>query len=259
MERDIIEHWFKDEKTYCPMLKKNLLKFIVESDRIYLVDWFATSLSYEKPACVLHMAVNLLDRCLLANLVKPRRLQLVAIVCFDIACKFECHELGTECMVYHLDHDFTREQIIDCEQTILVTLDWQICRPTPQTFLNYFLQCAAQPKPFNTICSFILDYTLFHISFVEFRPSLIAASTIYYTITTLFESPIKWNEHLEQCTTYHVDDLQPCYIEIVAALSKPIRNCETFQKIYTKSQYEIVANWISSRSAVSKVSKVSKV
>ncbi|KAL7405756.1 hypothetical protein ABVT39_006692 [Epinephelus coioides] len=120
---------------------------ITERMRALLVDWLVQVHSrFQLLQETLYLTVAILDRFLQVQPVSRRKLQLVGVTAMLVACKYEemyAPEVGD--FAYITDNAFTKSQILEMEQLVLRTLNFQLGRPLPLHFLRRASKVANSP------------------------------------------------------------------------------------------------------------------
>ncbi|XP_042339393.1 G2/mitotic-specific cyclin-B2-like, partial [Plectropomus leopardus] len=111
---------------------------ITERMRALLVDWLVQVHSrFQLLQETLYLTVAILDRFLQVQPVSRRKLQLAGVTAMLVACKYEemyAPEVGD--FAYITDNAFTKSQILEMEQLVLRSLNFQLGRPLPLHFLR---------------------------------------------------------------------------------------------------------------------------
>uniref|UniRef100_A0A8D2ZRE6 G2/mitotic-specific cyclin-B2 n=1 Tax=Scophthalmus maximus TaxID=52904 RepID=A0A8D2ZRE6_SCOMX len=115
--------------------------------RALLVDWLVQVHSrFQLLQETLYLTVAVLDRFLQVQPVSRRKLQLVGVSAMLVACKYEemfAPEVGD--FAYITDNAFTKAQILEMEQLLLRTLNFELGRPLPLHFLRRASKVADSP------------------------------------------------------------------------------------------------------------------
>ena len=134
------------------------------------------------------IAMHLLDRFISTRhgrvvLYDTRYYQLASVCCLQLSTKMhEPRKLDMESLSILCRGHYHAHEIIRMEYTILSALKWQLCPPTPYTFLDLFLEllppnstCQERLREIvhEQISSSIQDY-----KYVTINPSLIAISSL---------------------------------------------------------------------------------
>ncbi|XWS11870.1 hypothetical protein CRYUN_Cryun37aG0038300 [Craigia yunnanensis] len=188
---------------------------ITQSMRGILVDWLVeVSEEYKLVPDTLYLTVYLIDWFLSQNYIERQRLQLLGITCMLIASKYEeiCAPRVEE-FCFITDNTYTREEVLKLESQVLKYFGFQIFAPTAKTFLRRFLRAAqasymSPSTELEYLANFLAELTLIDYGFLNFAPSIIAASAVFLARWTLDQSCHPWNPTLEHYTAYNVSDLK---------------------------------------------------
>lgn len=146
-----------------------------------LVDWLVeVHTRFQLLPETLFLAINTVDRFLSEKVVQLDRLQLVGVTAMFVASKYE------EVMSPYIgnfrkiaDDGFTEREILEAEQFLLATLNYDLSYPNPMNFLrriskadNYDIQC-------RTIGKYLTEISLLDHRFLAYRPSHVAAGAMY--------------------------------------------------------------------------------
>ena len=99
------------------------------------------------------------------------------------------------------------------EQQILKVLDFDLANVNPIHFLRRFSKAAGSTYYTHSLCKYIIESSLLSIQMLKYRPSIIAASAVYISRAMTHETPL-WNKTLEYYTTYEVEDISRCVLEL---------------------------------------------
>ena len=117
---------------------------INEKMRGILVDWIVeVHLRFRLMPETLFLTINLIDRYLEKKQIMRTRLQLVAVAALLIASKYEeIYVADLNDFVFICDSAFTREEILDMERSILITLEFDLTFFSSYRFLQRFAKIA---------------------------------------------------------------------------------------------------------------------
>ncbi|KAG6782217.1 hypothetical protein POTOM_011611 [Populus tomentosa] len=115
--------------------------------------------------------------------------------------------------IFGFGPDRSLVQVLKMETQVLNFFGFQIIAPTAKTFLRRFLRAAqASYKNPSYELEFLADYlaelTLVDYSFLNFLPSVIAASSVFLAGWTLDQTSHPWSPTLEHYTSYKASDLR---------------------------------------------------
>lgn len=117
---------------------------INEKMRGILIDWVCeVHLRFRLHPETLFLTVSLIDRYLDKNQVMRARLQLVAVAAMVIASKYE--ELmppNLSDFAFIADNAYSREEILEMERQMLISLEFNITVPSAYCFLQRFCKVA---------------------------------------------------------------------------------------------------------------------
>ncbi|KAL4234811.1 hypothetical protein ACF0H5_006452 [Mactra antiquata] len=195
--------------------------------RLMLVDWLIQVQEHQSLSQhALHLCVNMTDKFLCTNPIKPDTVQLVGITCLLLAAKY--HERFPPLisdLIYLTDDTYTRDQVLKMERFILRKLDFNLNLPGPVTFLERFLmidQCEKKDL-IQSMSMYLIDITMTDVYFVHIKPSLIAACAIYVS-RELLGSKCYWNKTFTHYTKYSEKDLIGCSQAMKRCLAKTIKS-----------------------------------
>ncbi|XP_061981160.1 cyclin-A2-4-like [Populus nigra] len=198
-----------------PTFMETVQQDITQIMRGILVDWLIeVSEEYKLVPDTLYLTVYLIDWFLSENYIERHRLQLLGITCMLIASKYEeiCPPHVEE-FCFITDNTYTSIEVLKMETQVLNFFGFQIIAPTAKTFLRRFLRAAqASYKNPSYELEFLADYlaelTLVDYSFLNFLPSVIAASSVFLARWTLDQTSHPWSPTLEHYTSYKASDLK---------------------------------------------------
>ncbi|KVI01037.1 putative cyclin-D6-1 [Cynara cardunculus var. scolymus] len=169
---------------------------------------------------VTYLAVNYMDRFIsaqkLVNQEKPWIVGLVAISCLSLSVKMKNSDLaipdlqGYKCSIYDA------KSISRMEVLILTSLKWRMRSITPFSFLYYFLSLFELEDPclsqaIKDRASQIILKSSYGIKYLEFRPSVIAASALLHASQHLI--PLQHSQFraaISSCKYLNKESLEEC-------------------------------------------------
>ncbi|MED6149531.1 Cyclin-A2-2 [Stylosanthes scabra] len=153
--------------------------------------------------------------------MQKQRLQLLGVTCMLIASKYEeiCAPRVEE-FCFITDNTYTKEEVLKMESEVLNILHFHLSVPTTKTFLRRFIQAAqssykAPCIELEFLANYLAELTLVEYSFLQYLPSLIAASAVFLARWTLNQSEHPWNPTLEHYTNYKASELETVVLELV--------------------------------------------
>ncbi len=200
-----------------------------------LIDWLVeVAEEYKLLPDTLYLAVDYID-CVLSRVpIMRNKLQLVGVSCMLIAAKYEeIYPPQVDEFCYITDNTYRREEVLGMERKVLEFLDFQLTKPTAKSFLRRFLQAAEVDAQTEYLASFLSELSLLEYSFLQFLPSIIAASSVFLARWTMGKEP--WTGTLMHYTGYAVSDLQAC----VQALHGVFKGCKDSQLPAIREKYSL--------------------
>ncbi|KAL5562355.1 hypothetical protein UlMin_032102 [Ulmus minor] len=209
---DMYAHYRETESSSCvspdymvhqPELNKNM--------RAILIDWLIeVHYKFELREETLFLTVNLIDRYLDCQEVTRKTLQLLGITALLLACKYEeVHIPDLDDFVAISDKAYTRDDVLDMENSILKALQFNFSVPTPFVFMRRFLKAAQSDEKLEHLSFYITELSLVEYEMLRFPPSLLAAAAIFTAQCCLYRSK-QWNKTTEWYTKYSEDQLLEC-------------------------------------------------
>ncbi|KAH9534307.1 hypothetical protein CY35_18G101000 [Sphagnum magellanicum] len=190
---------------------------ISTSMRGILVDWLVeVAEEYKLVPDTLYFTISYIDRYLSGNVVARQRLQLLGVSCMLIAAKYEeiCAPQVEE-FCYITDNTYRREEVLEMERLVLNHLKFELTTPTTKSFLRRFIRAAQTGYKVPTLNleflgNFLAELTLVVYSFLQYLPSLIAASAVFLAKLTLDPTVHPWDSTLQHYTGYKASELKEC-------------------------------------------------
>ncbi|KAJ7553456.1 hypothetical protein O6H91_06G098800 [Diphasiastrum complanatum] len=201
------------------------------SMRGILVDWLVeVAEEYKLVPDTLYLTVSYIDRFLSVNLVNRQRLQLLGVACMLIAAKYEeiCAPQVEE-FCYITDNTYCREEVLDMERRVLSHLHFELTTPTTKTFLRRFVRAAQTAYKVTSLQleflgNYLAELTLVEYSFLQYLPSMVAASAVFLAKLTMDSERNPWNTTLQHYTGYQPSVLKDC-VQAMFELQCNTHNC----------------------------------
>ncbi|KAL9304486.1 hypothetical protein ACSQ67_021749 [Phaseolus vulgaris] len=198
-----------------PNFMETVQQDITQSMRGILVDWLVeVSEEYKLVTDTLYLTVYLIDWFLSKNYIERQRLQLLGITCMLIASKYEeINAPRIEDFCFITDNTYTKAEVLKMESQVLKSSEYQLFAPTIKTFLRRFLRAAqaSYEDPsleLEYLANYLAEITLMDYGFLNFLPSIIAASAVFLARWTLDQSNHPWNPTLQHYASYKASDLK---------------------------------------------------
>lgn len=199
---------------------------INEKMRGILVDWIIeVHLRFKLLPETLFLTINLIDRYLVKTQILRTRLQLVAVAALLIASKYEeiyVPELND--FVFISDNAYTRQEILEMERSILITLEFNITICSSYRFLQRFWKVASNKEELFHLAQYLIELTLIEQRMLVYTPSQIAASALWLAIRIMYRQMGRWTPTLQQYSGYSEYQLKPCFKDM-CILFTGIENC----------------------------------
>lgn len=212
-----------------------------------LIDWLIeVHTRFHLVPETLFLAVNIVDRFLSEKVVQLDRLQLVGITAMFIASKYE------EVMSPHVsnfrhvtDDGFSESEILSAERFILSNLNYNLSYPNPMNFLRRVSKADNYDTPCRTIGKYLMEISLLDHRFLQYRPSLVAASAM--ALSRIILDRGEWDKTISYYSGYTEDDVEPVVNLMVDYLSRPIIHEAFFKKYASKKFFKAsihTRNWV---------------
>uniref|UniRef100_A0A7S4AAP4 Cyclin N-terminal domain-containing protein n=1 Tax=Pseudo-nitzschia australis TaxID=44445 RepID=A0A7S4AAP4_9STRA len=241
--QDMYDHFREKEAitSVRPLYMENQTH-INERMRSILVDWLVeVHLKFKLVPETLYLTINLIDRYLERQEVSRPRLQLVGVTSLLIASKYEeIYPPELRDLVYICDRAYTRKEIIEMEEQILKTLEYNITIPSAHAFLVRYLKAAHADKRIVQLSCFILDGTLQSYNLLHYLPSQLAAAAVFIARRTVGRN--SWSPTLLRYAVYREEEIAPVAKAVMAEKSSAAHELRAVNKKYTSSRYGAVAN-----------------
>ncbi|KAL9179791.1 hypothetical protein ACHAXT_007761 [Thalassiosira profunda] len=204
--------------------------------RAILIDWLCTiHLKLKCEPEVLFLTVNIIDRYLCEATATRKNLQLIGTSALLVASKYEDiypPDLGD--LVYVCDGAYTKDEIIDMEETILKALNYQISLPTAYKFFVRFLNAGHADKKLVYLSSFILEQSLLSYDLVStYKPSELAAAAVLLGRSAIDRN--SWSPTLLKYTQYREEDVKPVARAMLAANNAQYPGLHALKSKYSRS------------------------
>lgn len=168
----------------------------------------------------LYLTVNVIDRYLALKQVRRSKLQLVGVASLLLASKYEeIYPPELSDLVYITDKAYNKKEILEMENDIVCTLQWDMTVPTVHSFLCRFLKAAHADRTMVQLACFIAERSLQEQSMIKHLPSVVAASAIYAARTSLKRNP--WSPTLLQYTKLDEPQLSECLSDMKVFILHP--------------------------------------
>lgn len=238
---DIFQYLHSIEADFMPNAGYMLIQeSINEKMRSILIDWLIeVHHKFKLVDETLFLTVNILDRYLSKNQVVKENLQLVGVSCMLIACKYEeIYAPEIKDFIFITDSTYTIEQVLQSENKILRSLDFDVTVPSSLRFLQGYCRVCEYDEIAYNFSRFILELTLVDYKFIKFKPSQLAASSMYVAQKVLKFS----SRSLSEYTPCSDSEIRKCGKDLITLLQKAeVSNLQAVRKKFSHEKYNEVA------------------
>lgn len=218
-------------------------KDLTRQMRAILVDWMVeVQENFELNHETLYQAVKIVDIYLDKNPVARDKLQLVGSTAMFIACKFdERNPPLLDDFLYICDDAYNRDELMEMERTILITLDFDIGMPLSYRYVRRYAKATKASMETLTLARYILEASLMHYDFVFTSESLIAAAAFFLAIRMRDDG--EWTPAHEYYSGFKVSDLTETVLQLNLMLRSPppAKNIQTILNKYSHKVFFEVA------------------
>ena len=173
--------------------------------RTLLVNWMvAVHEQFKLSLDTLHISVDILDRYLQKMPVTKKKLQLVGITAMFIAAKYEeiYHPSISE-FVYISSGLYSMEQIREMEIRVLRTLEYQLGKPNPLTFLRRYSKLLMTTTHVHNLAKYFIEACYLSTDCRSLLPSQLAVGALLLAATAV-QGNLKqlWGPIMQKYTWY---------------------------------------------------------
>lgn len=187
--------------------------------------------------------MNLIDRFLEKKSVARDKLQLVGVTGMLIASKFEeIYAPEVNDFVYISDGAYNKESILNMEQLMLSTLEFNLNAPSALHFLRRYSKAAGSDYNIHTLCKYLIELAIMDIKLLKYPASSIAAASVYiaramHSSKTLWTTTLHYYSHLSE------QEVRTVALDVNALLKKVNKSSlKAIKKKYTQPKFGEVAN-----------------
>ena len=216
----------------------NTQKSINQKMRAILIDWIVdVHKKYRLKPETLYLTVNIIDRFLSKQNVTTLKLQLVGVVSFLIASKYEdIHPPLVKELADITDGAYVPSQLLSMENQILSCLNFDLFYPTQW----HFLECYKKKLNLNGIIFYFAWY-LMELGLIDFNLINYKGSVIASTVVMISMKKFKVYEakEFEKVTGYKEKDLENCIKEIkyIWINNKNEKNLSAVKRKFSHSKF----------------------
>ena len=188
----------------------------------------------------LYLTVLLIDRYLEKKQVRRSKLQLVGVSALLLSAKYEeIYPPELRDLVYITDRAYNKQEILEMESEIAITLDYQLTIPTVHSFLCRYLKAAHADRTMVQLACYLAERTLQEYGMVKFLPSTVAATAVYIARKSLKRHP--WSPTLVKYTNYDEADMAPCAESMAAFVNNANAPQQAVLRKYSSPKFGGVA------------------
>lgn len=216
--------------------------FITSGMMEILIDWLGeVHEKFKYTPDTLFLTISIIYEYLaLIKDTRRSRLQLLGITAYLIASKYEeIYSVEIKDLIYITDKAYNKNDILLMELDVLNILGFNITRPTIHTFLCYYLKHAHATRQVVYIACYICQRILQDTFFIQFLPSLVAASAVYIA-REYIHVQTTWSKTLQYYTKYNESDLLLCVNRMKELISEKSQYNSCYRK-FSKAKYSNVA------------------
>ncbi len=235
---DIFEHLKEIEPMHLPSsVYMKQQTDINEKMRGILIDWLVeVHLKFKLLPETLFLAVNLIDRYLELKQIMRNKLQLIGVTAMLIACKYEeIYAPEVRDFVYITDKAYTKEEILQMENEMLATLDYNVTVPSMFRYLEVYSHYLKLDETNFMFCRYLLELFLVDYKMLKYNPSLLASSSVYITMKISKQINV---EDAYKVTGYSENTLRDCAKDVCLILDNVEKSSlQAVRKKYSLPKY----------------------
>ncbi|XP_022988827.1 cyclin-A3-1-like [Cucurbita maxima] len=216
--------------------------------REILVDWLVeVAEEYKLVSDTLYLTISHMDIYLSSQAVDKSKLQLLGVCCMLLASKYEeINPPNVEDFCYITDNTYTKEQVLSMEREVRKFLSCEGA-PTIKNFLRIFTQVSlenwkAPDLQFEFLSCYLAELSLLDHRFVQFLPSMVAASAIFLSRFTIQPDKHPWCLALQHYSGYRPSELKECILAIHRLqLNRKGSSLQAIRTKYKQHKFKCVA------------------
>jgi len=217
---------------------------INEKMRAILVDWMVdVHMKFKLNEETLFLSVNILDRFLEKEVVMRQKLQLVGVTAMLIASKYEeIYPPEIKDFVYISDNAYTKPEVLQMEQFILKTLNYDLNPPSAYRFLMRYSKRLSPGTRAHNMSLYLIELALMEYKFLKYRPSILASAALYLS-NRLLNKDNMWDQKIGDHIGYKEPMIKPCAKELAAIMQGVVKtSLQAVKRKYSLPQYMEVSN-----------------
>lgn len=185
---------------------------IKDTSRAFLIEWIIdVHRKFRLLPETLYVTVFLIDRFLSLKQIKKNQLHILGVTSLLIATKYEeIYPPELKDLLVVSENKFSREEVLEMERSMLLTLQFDLTAPSAYRFLERFRQLSTiqiEDKTFF-FAQYLQEIALLDASLLKYRPSEIAASA-FVLATKVLKKASAWVEQMERASGMSEEHLAP--------------------------------------------------
>lgn len=211
---------------------------INEKMRSILVDWLVdVHVKFKLLPETMFLTVNLIDRYLEKNSIPRQKLQLIGIGAMLIASKYEdIYPPEIKEFEYIADRAYSREEIIDIEGKIILSVNFNLTTPSSLRFLERYGLVARLDEKMFCMAKYILELALVDYKTLKYTPSTIACATVY--LVNKIHKKEAWPSDMIKEAKYLEGQLRPCAKDLCSLLQNAAKSSlQAVRRKFSSSKY----------------------
>ena len=224
---------------------------INERMRGILFDWLVeVHLKFKLLPETLFITLNIIDRYLSKQIIERKYFQLLGITAMFIASKYEeIYSPEMKDYIYMTDNSYTKKQMLQMENDILKTIEFNITIPTPLRFVELLQQFLNLNTQNVYMCQYLIELAVMNYKMIKYSPLLIATCAVYLEKKLNKNGIILWDEKYESViwdvSGYKKNeiDVRSCLKEMCLTLDDvDLGKYPAVKKKYSSEKYMQIAN-----------------
>jgi len=106
-------------------------------------------------------------------------------------------------LIQYCDSVYDKHDFINAEYCILNALDYSLLTATSRDFLRIYQKASGENLRIIMLANYLCELALIEYSFLKYKPSIVAASSVYLARLTL-KKAVVWNNILEYYSGYTI-------------------------------------------------------
>ena len=224
---------------------------INERMRGILFDWLVeVHLKFKLLPETLFITVSIIDRYLSKQVIERRYFQLLGITAMFIASKYEeIYSPEMKDYIYMTDNSYSKKQMLQMENDILRTIEFNITAPTPLRFVELLQQFLNLNTKNVYMCQYLIELAVMNYKMIKYSSLLIATCAVYLEKKLNKDGIMLWDEKYE---SYIWDisgfgknetDVRSCLKEMCLTLDDvDLGKYPAVKKKYSSEKYMEIAN-----------------